>query len=138
MEESHVGPDPQEEEVHPRKGDESQQTGPYLMGLATPTTVKRNHTGTTSHTAPRQKHLKEGQRAGEETITAKPCRPQRRGEARRGQSTSEHQQKLRELEEGSALHTHRKEKNNMESPAERTMPVSWNPHEEDVVPSKRR
>ncbi|TNN31757.1 hypothetical protein EYF80_058084 [Liparis tanakae] len=49
---------------------------------------------------------------------AKPCRPQRRGEARRGQPTPEHQQKLRELEEGSALHTHRKEKNNMESPAE--------------------
>jgi len=46
--------------------------------------------------------------------------------------------RLRELEEGSALHTHRKGKNNMESPAERTMPVSWNPQEEDVVPSNRR
>ncbi|TNN23298.1 hypothetical protein EYF80_066583 [Liparis tanakae] len=90
MEESHVGPDPQEEEVHPRKGDEPRETGPYLMGLATPTTVKRNYTGTTSHTAPRQ-HLKEGQRAGEER------RP------------------------------------SYQSPA-----VSWNPQEEDVVPSNRR
>ncbi|TNN32232.1 hypothetical protein EYF80_057607 [Liparis tanakae] len=68
--------DPQEEEVHPRKGEEPRQTGPYLMGLATPTTVKRNHTGSTSHTAPRQEHLKEGQeRRGEE----------RRGEERRGE-----------------------------------------------------
>ncbi|TNN23034.1 hypothetical protein EYF80_066849 [Liparis tanakae] len=125
MEESHVRPDPQEEEAHPRKGEESQQTGPYLVVVATPTAVKRNHTGTTSHPAPSQEHLKEGQeRRGDHHGKALPAT-----EARRSKAWSINTRTPAEAEGaggGSALHTHRKEKNNMESPAERTIPVSWN------------
>ncbi|TNN80025.1 hypothetical protein EYF80_009674 [Liparis tanakae] len=83
-EERHVGPDPQEEAVHPWKWDEPRQTGPYLVGLATPIAVKGNHTGTTSHTAPRQKHLKEGQRTREERRASRQSPAGHRGEEKQG------------------------------------------------------